>query len=165
MNEKKKRVYHVELDVVDDVEKFKEESGDKGEDIEVLPTAVMIGRIEQAVTRFSKLRSQGVYVTNVEVTMPIISGIEIDRGIAKLVEKLWKVGVRTYESCEGGLNEEEEWEDAWIVMHKDGFEEAKKILPKTIRVEEGAGGYDLSDFNEELPNEEDCLFVSWNVRR
>ena len=77
MNEKRRRVYHVELDVVDDVEKFKEESGDKSEDIEVLPTAVMIGRIEQAVTRFSKLRSQGVYVTNVEVTMPIYGEEEV----------------------------------------------------------------------------------------
>lgn len=92
----------------------------------------------------------------------LIEGVEIDKGIVEFVEKLWKAGVRTYESCEGGFDEEGEWEEAWIVMHRNGFEKAKKILPKIISVEKGAGGYDLSEFNEELPKEEDCLFVEFS---
>ena len=67
----KKKVYHVELDVVDDVEKFAEEAGDKSEDIEVIPDDIMLLHIKKAVDRFVKMELKGVYVTNVKVSIPL----------------------------------------------------------------------------------------------
>lgn len=66
--EKKKKVYHVELDVVDDVEKFREETGDKSDDLELVPEDVILRRIKEAVTRFGEMELKGVYVTNASVT-------------------------------------------------------------------------------------------------
>ena len=69
MNKEKKRVYHVELDVVDDVEKFVEETGDKSEDIGLMPDWEMLAVIRKAVGRFDEM-PPGVHVTIAKVIVP-----------------------------------------------------------------------------------------------
>ena len=65
------KTYHVTLDIIDDTIKFVEESGDKSDDIENIPTDLMLEYIQKAIHRLSKMRLSGVYVTNVKVTMPL----------------------------------------------------------------------------------------------
>ena len=72
MNEEKKRVYHVELDVVDDTGRFVEETEDKSEDLDVLPEYVMLTHIKKGISGFNRtIELVGVYVTNVKVTIPM----------------------------------------------------------------------------------------------
>ena len=70
----KKKVYHVELDVVDEVEKFIEETGDKSKDIEVLPEDIMLVHIKRAISRFGEIgMTKGLYMANVRITVPLYS--------------------------------------------------------------------------------------------
>jgi len=65
------KAYHVTLDIIDDTIKFAEVSGDKSDDIENIPTDLMLGYIQKAIHRLSQMRLSGVYVTNVKVTMQL----------------------------------------------------------------------------------------------
>ena len=67
---KEKKVYHVELDVVDDVEKFLEETRDKSGDIDVMPDWEMLAVIKKAIDRFDEM-PPGVYVTSAKVIVPM----------------------------------------------------------------------------------------------
>ena len=72
MTEEKKKVYHVELDVVDSIEKFAEETGNKSGDIEFVLQKIMLAHIKKAAEKFSKeLELPGVDVTNVKVMVPV----------------------------------------------------------------------------------------------
>lgn len=77
MNKEKRRVYHVELDVVDDVEKFLEETKDKSEDIGLMPDYEMLASIKKAIEKSNEMYPVGVYVTNVKVTIPMYGKEEV----------------------------------------------------------------------------------------
>ena len=62
--------------MVDSVEKFKEETRDKSEDIDVIPVYGMLGIITQAMEKIDEMRP-GVYVTNVKVTVPVYGEEEV----------------------------------------------------------------------------------------
>lgn len=73
-----RKVYHVELDVVDDVEKFKEDAEyveGVNEDVELMSEDTMLKYIKAAIGRFDKMDSllslNGVYITNVKVLVEL----------------------------------------------------------------------------------------------
>jgi len=67
----KKKIYHIELDVIDDVEKFAEEAGDKSKDIGVIPEDIMFEHIKKAIKRFSEMELFGVYLSNIKLSIPL----------------------------------------------------------------------------------------------
>ena len=71
MKKKTKRIYHVEIDVVDDTEKFAEETGDKSSELDFVPDHVMLLIIKKAIERFGNIPSPGVHITNSEIRFPI----------------------------------------------------------------------------------------------
>jgi hypothetical protein len=66
-----KKIYNISLDIVDDTVEFVKESGDKSDDIDNIPTDLMLEYIQKAIHRLSQMQLSGVYVTNVKVTMPV----------------------------------------------------------------------------------------------
>lgn len=76
---KTKRIYHVEIDVVDDIEKFIEETGEKSNDITFLPNNIMLIHIEKAIKRFGKMEVKGIYITNSEIRIPILNEKEKEK--------------------------------------------------------------------------------------
>jgi len=86
----------------------------------------------------------------------VLNGIEVDKSIAPLIQKLWGAGVRTYQSC-GGDREVK----AYLIIHKDDLQKALPFLPDSFEVEKGTGGYYLEDYCEDPPCSEDVLFVSF----
>ena len=79
LKKKTKRIYHVRIDVVDDIEKFMEETGDKSNDITFIPDNIMLIHIEKAIKRFGKMEVKGVYITNSEVRIPILNDEEKEK--------------------------------------------------------------------------------------
>lgn len=66
-----KKTYHVKLDVIDDTDKFTEESGDKRNDIENIPLDEILIHIQKAIKRFGKMELYGVHIANIEVVVPL----------------------------------------------------------------------------------------------
>ena len=89
----------------------------------------------------------------------VLNGIEVDKSIAPLIQKLWGAGVRTYQSCGGDCEEK-----AYLIIHKDDLQKALPFLPASFEVEKGTGGYCLEDYCEDPPCGEDVLFVSFEGR-
>ena len=65
------KAYHVTLDIIDNTIKFLNESGNKSDDIDTIPTDLMLEYIQKAIHRLSEMKLSGVFVTNVKVTIPL----------------------------------------------------------------------------------------------
>lgn len=68
---KTKRIYHVEIDIVDDTEKFAEETGNKSSVLDFVPDHVMLLIIKKAIKRFGDITTPGIYMTDSEIRFPI----------------------------------------------------------------------------------------------
>ena len=66
-----KKTYHVKFDVIDDTDKFAEESGDKSDDIGNMRLDDILLQIQRGIKRFSKMELYGVHIANVEVIVPL----------------------------------------------------------------------------------------------
>lgn len=73
MNTKTKRFYHIEIDVVDDIEKFREETGIKDDDIGFIPDYRLSVIIKNAIERFSNIPIPGIHVTNSEIRITVLN--------------------------------------------------------------------------------------------
>ena len=92
----------------------------------------------------------------------MINGIPIDIGFISMIKNLWKAGVRTYECCEGGINEEEDYaENGYLIIHKDDFKIAKSLIPKGYEIEKGSAGYNLADYTSNPPDNKDIITFIW----
>lgn len=69
---KTKKIYQVRIDAVDDIEKFRKDTGDKSEHIELIPDDLMLLYIKKAVKRSDEMRMKGVYISNSEIIIPIL---------------------------------------------------------------------------------------------
>ena len=70
---KTKRIYHIEIDVVDDIEKFRDETGIKDNDIDFVPNYRLSVIIKNAIQRFSEIPTPGIYVTNSEIRIAVLN--------------------------------------------------------------------------------------------
>ena len=70
--EKTKRIYHVTLDVIDDIKKVSEEND--GDDSDFLPDDWMLENIKRAIKRFRKIEKEldGVYIANAKISIPYV---------------------------------------------------------------------------------------------
>ena len=76
---KTKRIYYVEIAVVDDIEKFKEETGNKDDGTDFIPEHVMIPTIKKAIKRFGNISLPGVDVVDAEIEFSIFDAKEDDK--------------------------------------------------------------------------------------
>ncbi len=89
-----------------------------------------------------------------------IKGIEIDKGIANLITKIWGREVKTYECCQGGKGEE-----AYLIIQKKDLKKIRELLPKYARVVEGSGGYLLDDYHKKPPPQNKIVYIAWKGGR
>jgi hypothetical protein len=95
--------------------------------------------------------------------------IEIDKGVAPLIQALWKKEVRTYECCQGGYDGEEGSKNArgFVIVHANDYLKAKLILTKYLhkfKMEKGTGGYVPSEYNTSVTKDDRFVYVSWKPR-
>lgn len=79
----------------------------------------------------------------------------IDKEVLPFVLKLWKRGIKTWES--GGSKNL-----AFVIIDKKNIRKAKLELPKNIEIELGTGGFMPEDYNSNVPPYTDLVYVQWN---
>jgi len=98
------------------------------------------------------------------------NGIEIDTDILDLIKSLHAINVPTYECCQGAHNDE--WvadfghhEYAFVIMLAADWPKAKHLFPNIAMVEAGAAGYWLAEYNENPPDDDECIYVHWDITK
>lgn len=88
---------------------------------------------------------------------------DIDENIIELIESINILDCKTFESCQGGIDEEKEYELAFVILERKHFLKVKHLFPKDISIEIGDGGYMLSDYSSDLLEFENLLYITFKV--
>ena len=108
----------------------------------------------------------------------------IEDGILPYIKKLWANGIKTFESGEDILlDEQEEYVDdslgpitrlykkkgkyrekAFLIILKKDFEKAKQFLPKNIEWEIGTGGFCPNEYQTKVPKDNQLMFIVWKEK-
>jgi len=91
---------------------------------------------------------------------------EIDDEIFELIEKINQLGCRTFASCQGGYDEENEYEPGFVILEKDKFENVLHLFPLDIYTEVGSGGYMIDEISsfKDIPHNNNLLYIEFNSK-